>query len=76
MVDFDYMYFGQQKEIETILVNNTPKKYKFEVKLKMGVQAANKGNNINLQTPDELGYEQTEKIMSCYPEKGVIESYS
>jgi len=48
MVDFDYMYFGQQKEIETILVNNTPKKYKFEVKLKMGVQAANKGNNINL----------------------------
>jgi hypothetical protein len=29
-----------------------------------------------LQTPSELGQEQTERIMDCFPEEGVIESYS
>ena len=56
IVDFDYMYYGEQKDIETILVNNTPKKYKFDIKIRMGIQN-NKENGINLQTPDELGYE-------------------
>lgn len=35
-----------------------------------------KNNQGSLQTPNEVGYEQTERIISCFPSEGKIESYS
>ncbi len=73
-LDFGTIYFGQQKEIKTFLVNNTPKSFNFKANFRLGFQK--EGNLDNFQTPNEVGYEQTEKIVSCFPEEGVIESYS
>lgn len=73
-LDFGNVYFGQQKEIRTFLVNNTPKSFNFNTKFRIGFQK--EGGLDNLQTPNEVGYEQTEKIVSCCPENGVIDSYS
>lgn len=29
-----------------------------------------------MQTPNELGFEQTQRVMNCIPETGVVEAYS
>ena len=73
-LDFGNVYFGQQKEIKTFLVNNTPKGFNFKSKFRIGFQK--EGGLDNYQTPNEVGYEQTEKIVCCSPEEGRIESYS
>jgi len=73
-LDFGTVYFGQQKEIKTFLVNNTPKSFHFKSKFRIGFQR--EGGLDSYQTPNEVGYEQTEKIVSCSPEEGMIESYS
>ena len=31
---------------------------------------------MSLQTPNELGHEQTEKVVSCLPDEGFIDAYS
>ncbi|CAD8117028.1 unnamed protein product [Paramecium sonneborni] len=72
--DFGTIYYGQQKQIEVYLVNNTPKQQKFKVQLKKGLHE--REETLKLQTPAELGLEQTERIMECWPEEGTIESYS
>ena len=56
------------------MVNNTPKSFKFRANIRIGGEKENILDN--LQTPNEAGYEQTEKIVSCSPEEGIIESYS
>lgn len=73
-IDFGEVYFGQLKEVRTFLVNNTPKAFAFKAKFRIGFQR--EGGIDNNQTPNEVGYEQTEKIVSCVPEDGNIESYS
>lgn len=35
-LDFGLTYYGQQKKIESYLVNNTPKQQKFKVQIKSG----------------------------------------
>ena len=43
----------------------------------MGSGAATDTGKMNsLQTPKELGQEQTTKIISVYPSEGIIDSYS
>ncbi|KAM3144881.1 hypothetical protein pb186bvf_002886, partial [Paramecium bursaria] len=72
--DFGTIYYGQSKQLETYLVNNTPKQQKFKVKLKKGLHQQE--DALKLQTPAELGLEQTERIMECHPEEGTLDSYS
>ncbi len=73
--DFGDIYFGQPREIEAYLVNNSPQKYNFKAKFLTGIQ--NVGDEVpNLQTPNELGQEQLQRVMNCYPAEGFIESYA
>jgi hypothetical protein len=77
-ISFDSMYFGSSNKFQTFLVNNTPKKTHFKNKIRIGsASSMQDSKNINsLQTPKELGEEQTLKIVSCIPESGYIDSYS
>ncbi|CAD8106047.1 unnamed protein product [Paramecium primaurelia] len=72
--NFGTMFYGQQKQIEAYLINNTPKQQRFKAKLKKGLHE--REETLKLQTPAELGLEQTERIMECWPEEGIIEQYS
>ena len=38
--DFGNMYFGQAKEVEGYLVNNSPKKFRFKTKFLLGLQSS------------------------------------
>ncbi|EWS70940.1 flagellar associated protein, putative (macronuclear) [Tetrahymena thermophila SB210] len=73
--DFGTFYYGQEKKIHGFLVNNTPKKYKYKVNFRFGLLYSAE-DIASLQTPNEVGREQTEKIMSIEPSEGVIDSYS
>jgi len=73
--DFGSVYFGQLKEIKAYLVNNTPQKLPFKIKFLSGKQTADE-EIPNLQTPNELGIEQLERVMNCYPSEGFVDSYS
>ena len=73
--DFGDIYFGQLREIEAFLVNNSPQKFNFRAKFLTGIQTT--GEEIpNLQTPNELGQEQIQRIMTCSPAEGIIDSYA
>ena len=73
-LDFGTVYYGQQKEINTFLVNNTPQSFNFKAEFRIGFER--EGGLDNFQTPNERGYELTEKIVTCSPEDGIIDSYS
>lgn len=73
--DFGTFYYGQVNTLQGYLVNNSPKKYKFQVKFRKGLLLSI-DEMSSLQTPFQVGLEQTEKIMSCLPSEGIIESYS
>lgn len=73
-LNFGTLYFGEKMELSTFLVNNTPKPFKFKAKFRIGLQRD--GKLDNLQTPNEVGYEQTEKIVTCTPDEGIIQAYS
>lgn len=75
--DFDFgdIYFGQPKEIDAYLVNNSPQKFHFKAKFLTGLQTGNE-EIPNLQTPNELGQEQIQRIMICTPAEGIIDSYT
>lgn len=73
--DFGDIYFGQFKEIEGYLVNNSPQKFNFRTKFLTGMQSTT-GDMFSIQTPFELGQEQIQRIMTCNPAEGVIDSYS
>ena len=67
------MYYGESKEIETNLVNNSPNDLEFKVSFKNG--QIHMQDYDNLMTPNETGHEQTQKIISCYPQKATIKAY-
>ncbi len=73
-LNFGSLYYGEKKEISTFLINNTPKPFKFKAKFRIGLQKD--GKLDNLQTPNEVGYEQTEKIVTCTPDEGIIQAYA
>lgn len=56
-------------------MNNTPKKYHFKTRFRFGLLYS-LDDMTNVQPPNIVGREQTEKIMYCEPSEGVIESYS
>ena len=56
-------------------MNNSPQKFNFKAKFLTGIQTT--GEEIpNLQTPNELGLEQIQRIMTCTPSEGIIDSYA
>ncbi|EGR30900.1 hypothetical protein IMG5_121460 [Ichthyophthirius multifiliis] len=73
--DFGTFYFGEERKIEGFLVNNTPNKFNFKSLFRFGLLFS-ADDITSFQTPNEVGKEQTEKIMSVSPSEGVIESYS
>ena len=73
--DFGDIYFGQFREIEGLLVNNSPQRLHFKTKFLTGIQSS-AGDVFSLQTPFDVGQEQVQRIMTCWPEEGVLESYS
>ena len=73
--DFGDTYFGQYKEIQAYLVNNSPQKLNFKAKFLTGIQNVDE-EVPNLQTPTELGQEQIQRVMMCTPSEGVIDSYT
>lgn len=56
------------------MVNNTPNTVRFRQKIHFSQNHDSISNK--LQTPKELGLEQTTKIISCIPNSGTIEPYS
>ena len=40
-IEFGNMYYGQKKEANAFLVNNTPKKFKFECTTRIGLHQEN-----------------------------------
>ncbi|KAL4498636.1 hypothetical protein ABPG72_019754 [Tetrahymena utriculariae] len=73
--DFGTFYYGQKKAIIGYLVNNTPKKYRFKTRFRFGLLYS-LDDMTNVQPPNIVGREQTEKIMYCEPSEGIIDSYS
>jgi len=53
-LDFGNVYFGERKEIETNIVNNSPDEIRFKIKLKNGQLLK---ECENLMTPNETGLE-------------------
>ncbi|KAL4497051.1 hypothetical protein ABPG72_002207 [Tetrahymena utriculariae] len=73
--DFEETYFGEKKVIKGFLVNNTPYEQKFKVNMRIGFHS-DSDEKVTLQTPIEVGMEQTEQIMKCMPERGFVKAYS
>lgn len=55
-LDFGNVYFGERKEIETNIVNNSPDEVRFKIRLKNGQLLK---ECENLMTPNETGLEQS-----------------
>ncbi len=60
-------------KIRAFLVNNTPERLVFKNKIRQGI--ITKAQKQSLITPQELGAEQCESVVSCEPSEGVIGSY-
>ena len=73
--DFGNMYVGQFSEIQGYLVNNSPKKLKFRTNFRLGFKISPEEFTF-VQSPSELGHEQTERIMHCEPAAGEVASFS
>ena len=74
-LDFGPVYYGQQKELNIFLLNNTPKIGKFQTKLKSNKNIGKAGFEKYL-TPHELGVEEVERVLKCTPDIGIIGPYS
>ena len=55
-INFGEMYFGQQKEYQYYLVNNSPISFKYNVSFQLGHQS---DSEFLIQTPNQVGVEQT-----------------
>lgn len=74
-VEFGDVFFGQRKENKGFLVNNSPKPLKFKVTFIHGLHN-NFDERYNLKTPQQEGFQQTQRIMQISPSEGVVEPYS
>lgn len=74
-LEFGTVLFGQRKKLLGYLVNNSPESFYFNVTYIQGLLEAYQEEQ-NLQTPQEVGEEQTHRILSIEPSEGMIESYS
>ncbi|CAD8050766.1 unnamed protein product [Paramecium sonneborni] len=74
-LDFGELYMGKTKIIKLKYVNNAPKGHQFKILTRRGIINPN-DDIVNLQTPNELGIEQSEKLLVVQPSNGYIQAYS
>jgi len=74
-LDFGTVVFGSKKRLRGYLVNNSPENFYFKINYLQGLYEHYQEEN-NLLSPQEVGEEQTRRILSIEPAEGLIESYS
>jgi len=78
-INFGTIYFGQSKEVSAFLVNNGPKdivfKFFFHPDKTPEDDIELDTNDFNC-TPQEAGYEMTQRILSAEPLNDIIKSYT
>lgn len=74
-LDFGTVLFGAKKKMRGYLVNNSPENFYFKMSYIQGLFESYQEEN-NLLSPQEVGEEQTRRILSVEPAEGMIESYA
>ena len=69
--DFGTLYVGQESAIRAFVVNNSPKRMKFKSFFRKGYLSSVEEFAM-VQTPAEIGNEQSERVMFMSPESGTI----
>ena len=72
--DFGTLFVGQENVIRAFVVNNSPKRMKFKSFFRKGYLSSAEEFAM-VQTPAEIGSEQSERVMFMTPEQGVIEPF-
>lgn len=67
------LFGGESSQVSMFLVNNTPEKCEFRVARKKGV---NGEESLSLATPEQLGRDDSEKLVQFSPSQGELEPYS
>lgn len=72
-VQLDPLFGGESAKISMFLVNNTPEKCEFRVTRKKGT---NGEESVSLATPEQIGRDDSEKLVQFSPSQGELEPYS
>ncbi len=64
--DFGTMFVGEESIIKAFVVNNSPKRMAFKTVFRKGYLVSAE-EFINVQTPSEIGGEQSERVMFMEP---------
>lgn len=74
-ISFDKIYYGQRKEHRCRLYNSTPRREELDVKIVLGNLVESGDTFIRNQTPEEVGCEETSRILSVQPQRAVVEPF-
>ena len=72
--DFGTLFVGEESVLRAFVVNNSPKRMSFKTVFRKGYLVSPE-EFINVQTPNEIGSEQSERVMFMEPENAVIEPF-
>lgn len=72
---FEKIYYGQSKEYRCRLFNNTPRNEELEVKIVLGNLVESGDTFVRNQTPEEVGSEETSRILFVQPQKSTVEAF-
>jgi hypothetical protein len=72
-VQVEPLFGGESSKASMFLVNNTPEKCEFRVTRKKG---SNSEESISLATPEQIGRDDSEKLVQFSPSQGEMEPYS
>jgi hypothetical protein len=68
------MFVGEESIIKAFVVNNSPKRMVFKTVFRKGFLVSPE-EFVNVQTPSEIGSEQSERVMFMEPEFSTIEPF-
>ena len=72
--DFGTMFVGEESLIKAFVVNNSPKRMVYKTVFRKGYLVSPE-EFLNVQAPNEIGAEQSERVMFMEPEHAVIEPF-
>jgi hypothetical protein len=79
-INFGLLYHGQKKECCAFLVNNGPKEMFFKFNFHPDKSRKDFNDNFDdensVSTPEEAGFEMTQRVLSTQPISGTIKPYS
>jgi len=79
-INFGLLYHGQRKECSAFLVNNGPKEMAFKFFFHPNKSRRDFNGNYDTDdfasTPEEAGFEMTQRILSAEPVQGFVKPYS